>query len=235
MNSYMAALEARGVVLGYTPVDNVQDAITIPDGAIQGLIDNMAVLVAPDYDAPISPSLARSASRGLNTLRIMGRKTSQTRLPANLPIGSGNSWHGVPEEQFQGVASNVLLVLRDNDRETVISAAATPVRVTGFWDVARSLGLKGNGDGEIYAADYRSYRLNAKAELTVTGDGDYQIHLMMGSKKLASVSATFSSSATDVVLRSAFDLDPDDTLHLAIEATGHTENAKVHHAKFWVR
>jgi len=43
LNNYMTALEAEGVSLGYTVVANLSDAVTVPTGALRGIIANMAL------------------------------------------------------------------------------------------------------------------------------------------------------------------------------------------------
>jgi len=49
MNTFMFDLDAQGVALGYTEVSDLSDDITIPIGALRGLITNMAVEISPDY------------------------------------------------------------------------------------------------------------------------------------------------------------------------------------------
>ena len=95
MNNYMAALESDGVCLGYSPVSDLGDEVTVPDGAIEGIIDNMAIKAAPDYSGVVTEDLRISASNGLKVMRKLGQLTRQTKLPSNLPLGSGNYAHGV--------------------------------------------------------------------------------------------------------------------------------------------
>ena len=90
MNNYMLALDASGVTLGYTVVDDLGDEITIPTGALRGLIANMAIEVAPDYDGVVSAALQQAAAQGLETMRQLGVSIGQTHFPPTLPRGSGN-------------------------------------------------------------------------------------------------------------------------------------------------
>jgi hypothetical protein len=94
MNNYMTDLAAKGVNLGYTVVADLADTITIPDGAIRGLIANMAVEVAPDYGVQISEALARAASEGMVSMRMLGQTMAGSRYPSTLPMGSGNEGVG---------------------------------------------------------------------------------------------------------------------------------------------
>ena len=106
MNNYMSELDASGVQLGYTTVSDLGDEVTIPTGALRGLIANMAVEVAPDYNGVISAGLAKAARDGLNTMRLIGQSMGKSRYPCTLPIGSGNenndfglSGHFFPDQE----------------------------------------------------------------------------------------------------------------------------------------
>ncbi len=90
MNNFMLALDAGGVTLGYTEVANLGDEVTIPTGALRGLIANMAIEVAPDYGGQISPGLVAAATEGLKVMRLIGGRMVSSKLPSTLPIGSGN-------------------------------------------------------------------------------------------------------------------------------------------------
>ena len=93
MNNYMLALDAEGVKLGYTEVSSLGDEVTVPVGALRGLIANMAIEVAPDYSGVISPGLVTAASEGLKAMRRLGQTIVATAYPSTLSIGSGNE-HG---------------------------------------------------------------------------------------------------------------------------------------------
>lgn len=95
MNNYMLDLDAKGITLGYTAVSDLGDEVTIPTGALRGLIANMAIEVAPDYNGTVSPALNSTAIDGLKTMRLLGQTISATRFPSTLPIGSGNEQGGV--------------------------------------------------------------------------------------------------------------------------------------------
>ena len=90
MNNYMLDLDAKGVTLGYTIVSDLGDDITIPTGALRGLIANVAIEVSPDYAGTVSPALAQAALDGLATMRLLGQSIPSMRLPSTLPVGSGN-------------------------------------------------------------------------------------------------------------------------------------------------
>ena len=90
MNNYMLALDGEGVTLGYTPVSSPSDEVTVPATVLRGVIANMAVELAPSYDAVVTPGLQQIAINGLKQMRIIGQSIGPTRYPSTLPIGSGN-------------------------------------------------------------------------------------------------------------------------------------------------
>ena len=96
LNNYMTALDANGVHLGYTVVDSLADEITVPAGAIQGIISNLAILLATQFNSTVSPSLSAKAQMGLNAMRKLGITIAPMSYPGTLPIGSGNEgyWGG---------------------------------------------------------------------------------------------------------------------------------------------
>lgn len=89
MNRYMAQL-AVTTPLGYTAVSQADDVITIPDGAINGLIFNVALRIITSFDISPGQMLFDNAKDGLAAMRKLSRNKKATRHPSTLPIGSGN-------------------------------------------------------------------------------------------------------------------------------------------------
>lgn len=94
LNRMMAGFSANGIDLGYTIVTNQNDVITVPPGASEGVLFNLAIRLAQQYDEQISPTLAASAAAGLSALRKLGLTLSPAKPPCTLPIGSGNESDG---------------------------------------------------------------------------------------------------------------------------------------------
>lgn len=90
LNRMMASLDATGVKLGYTVVDSPNDIVTVPSGATEGMVFNLALRLANGYDIPISASLGTMAAEGLRTLQIIGVSVGNANFGGTLPIGSGN-------------------------------------------------------------------------------------------------------------------------------------------------
>ncbi len=90
MNRFMASLDAQGISLGYTEVTSLADPITIPAGAIEGLIFNTATRLLSSYDIQPNQFLIVNARDGLKAMRQLGVTIAPTQFPCTLPIGSGN-------------------------------------------------------------------------------------------------------------------------------------------------
>lgn len=94
MNRYMAALDVEGVSLGYTIIDNPTDPVTVPDGALEGIVFNVAIRILTSYGIPLTTELAQNARQSKKTLYKLGVTIKPTQYPARLPIGSGNEDDG---------------------------------------------------------------------------------------------------------------------------------------------
>lgn len=124
MNRYMSRLAAGGVNLGYTKVSNLGDDITIPDGALDGLKSNLALLLAPMFDVPITQALKSAASAGERVMYSLGVSLQEMAYPDRLPVGSGNenfefgdNQHFYPNRQNE---------LRTEDNQTILAENDTP-------------------------------------------------------------------------------------------------------------
>lgn len=91
LNRMMARFAARGVNLGYTQIDNVADPLTVPDGAVSGVVTNLAVELGNQYDVPIGPALASRAVSGFDAMLDIAFVIVPTRFPDTAPRGSGNT------------------------------------------------------------------------------------------------------------------------------------------------
>lgn len=118
LNRMMAEFDAAGIALGYTKVSDPDDAITVPDGAINGMIFNLAIRLAQSYDAAVSQTLAIAANESLVAMRNIGVTMQQTQYGGTLPIGSGNEgdsynwthyYSGVSDDLLTETNGNILL------------------------------------------------------------------------------------------------------------------------------
>ena len=89
MNNYMLSLDAEGIQLGYTEVSSLADTVTVPTRALRGIIANMAIEAAPDYNGVISQGLVTAAQEGLRAMPRLGQSMGETAYPSTPPIGPG--------------------------------------------------------------------------------------------------------------------------------------------------
>jgi len=95
MNAYMAHLASKGIDLGYTEVENLGDPVTVPAGAMLGLIANVAVMMCPTFGQQPSAALITKARQGLDAMRLLGVTIVASEYGSTLPVGSGNeTWQG---------------------------------------------------------------------------------------------------------------------------------------------
>lgn len=68
LNQMMALWESEGRNLGYIPVGTVTDVLTVPDAAILGIVNNLAIHIAPSYGATVPAEIVALAMMGLQTI-----------------------------------------------------------------------------------------------------------------------------------------------------------------------
>ena len=242
MNNFMFALEANGTSLGYTEVVSIGDEITIPNGAIRGLIANLAVEVAPDYDRPISSALANAANDGLKTMIRLGRKKFTSSYPSNLPMGSGSQCI-TRDDAFYDDAETVLVqsILASNSEATPISAINTPVKVVGDWTAKETQSFVTTNDGKIvfigsdakYTGVTATLGIKTSDGSSVTGSAYIAINGVVNasSKITFSLSGDKSIGLAEVLSQS---LSKNDYIELFVENQTDTTNIIVTNAKLKV-
>ena len=95
LNNLMFALDADSISLGYSRVYNLGDEVTVPTGALRGIIANVAIEVAPEYGGKVSPALVAAASAGMDTIRKLGQRIPTSKFPGNLPRGRAQGSSGL--------------------------------------------------------------------------------------------------------------------------------------------
>lgn len=110
MNRMMAAFDADGIDLGYTEVSNLADVVTIPAGAINGVVSQLAIMMWNNYsDEPVPADLVARALSGKNTMRNIVVGFGQMEYPDTLPLGSGNEVNRVSREHFYSDLESTIL------------------------------------------------------------------------------------------------------------------------------
>jgi len=119
LNDYMKQLEAQGIDLGFTTVVSMNDEVTVPPGALRGIIANMAIEVSADYGVVVSDALVIAARQGLQTMRLLGQSVPLSANPSTLPVGSGNYAHNAnpfyPGTPAVSGDSGVQVILTENN------------------------------------------------------------------------------------------------------------------------
>ena len=90
LNEMMAMFSAKGVKLGYTQLTNIEQDVTVPDGALVGIKAHLSIYIASKFDKKPDEGVYLRAKAGwLAMLELMSK--SATRVyPSILPVGSGN-------------------------------------------------------------------------------------------------------------------------------------------------
>ena len=126
LNRMMASWDAKGYSLGFTNINNPSDLITVPDGAMGPMVFNLAVLLAPQYDIPVSSNLILNAREGMQAVRRLTVKARPTPYPCTLPIGSGNEknqtysdyrYYPCPDEEILTEQEGAILLESNTDAE----------------------------------------------------------------------------------------------------------------------
>jgi hypothetical protein len=101
--------DASGLQLGFTEINSLGDEVTVPTGALRGVIANLAIEVSPDYNGQVSEGLALAARDGLNTIRKISVVRPISQLPCTLPIGSGNEYENYNLSYFYPCSEDEIL------------------------------------------------------------------------------------------------------------------------------
>lgn len=238
MNNWMASLEAERVVLGYTPVDNVSDEVTVPAGALQGIIAGMAIEVAPQYDSTISGALAEQARRGMDVMRRLARRSIKTSLPSTLPTGAGND-RASYETSFYGPRAEAQLVLRGNRLPTEFSVPGEEKQPAGQWQTTESYGFMTDITGRVTNILDTSVRLSVSMTAVIDGNGEYRIGLVRdGNEAITYDFYTLSPQApnigTRVERKENIILKPGQFIYIIVASGNHTNPLTVQEASLRV-
>lgn len=207
MNRFFAKLEGKSIFLGYTKISNTGQIVTIPDGAVEGVIMNMALKMRPQFvsDGTLPPvELIRNAKDGMRDLRRLGQPRMAMEYPNTLPTGSGND---VPDfgshshfyPGFELIQGEVDLI--NNAVNTVIASASTAVLIAGVWTVEANNAtlITGSTAGRVTYTGKNTVNLDVEALLTgnpVSGSKVVTYHLYKNGFSLdVTRSFTISSSA----------------------------------------
>ncbi len=95
-------------LLGFTVITNPSDNVTVADGAIEGIVFNLAKRLLTSYDVQLTAELNMSAKDGLKSIRRITTDIQPTQFPSTLPIGSGNGFVNPVSDYFSPSADELL-------------------------------------------------------------------------------------------------------------------------------
>jgi len=95
LNSMLEMWLSQGIDIGFTPLDVPGDDLNEPNDTKNGIIDNLSLELAPDFDngkVVVSPALARNAKKGYANIKNLYQKITvpQKVVSSTLPVGAGN-------------------------------------------------------------------------------------------------------------------------------------------------
>lgn len=104
LNSMLEMWLTLGITIGFTPLEVPGDELNEPNDTKNGIIDNLAVELAPNFDngkVVVSPALRQNAIRNFNHIKNLYQSvTVPTKVVSStLPVGAGNS-RGVNSRVF---------------------------------------------------------------------------------------------------------------------------------------
>ena len=96
LNSMLETWLTQGIDIGVTPLDVPGDELNEPTDTQNGIINNLAIELAPDFDngkLVVSADLRRNAKTGFQSIKNLYQKVTIPKkvVSSTLPVGAGNS------------------------------------------------------------------------------------------------------------------------------------------------
>lgn len=111
LNRMMATFDAEGIDLGYSEVSTLADPITVPLGAVEGMVFNLAFRLWTQYsDGQTVPlELATKARESKDAMLTTAFTIGATEFQNTLPIGSGNQVDTLTDSFFYDDLQDTIL------------------------------------------------------------------------------------------------------------------------------
>lgn len=100
LNDMMFSYDARGIKLGYTWLNSTGDVLTVPLGAIRWIKLQLAVELAPKYDAVVSVETLQKVRDAFRAVLNLVVEMGDSEYPYTLPQGSGNTYPAWTDDTF---------------------------------------------------------------------------------------------------------------------------------------
>jgi hypothetical protein len=79
--------------IGFVPVADLNDEVRAPRFAHAAIIDNLAILIGPEFQKAANAALVATAASLRNDMRTALVTIKRVQYPSTLPTGSGNQCH----------------------------------------------------------------------------------------------------------------------------------------------
>lgn len=120
LDNMMALWNSKGIRLGY-PLPSSPGAsdpdqqVGVPDEAIEPMVLNLAIRIAPAYGKVMMPETKATASLGYKTLLMNSARPQEMQLDAlAIPAGAGNKQWRYDQDPYLPLPSDPLTVGPDN-------------------------------------------------------------------------------------------------------------------------
>jgi hypothetical protein len=240
LNEMMLAYDADGIRLGYTLVGNLSDKVTVPSGALMGIKANLAILLAPDYNKPVSKGLEMAAARGEDVMRKLASDLSEASYPYTLPVGSGNEDSGAltsgapfyPDEEDMVIDTYGLLSMK-GVYVTTIDSVFVPVLMNGIWSIDQEENMTGTSGGRLTYDGEDTATLNVTATLSLSPAGASDVigaSIAKNGSEIANSRSYITSiygQMDQIVVIWQVEMDEDDYIEVYLLNTTSTNNINV--------
>ncbi len=235
LNDFLAELHSSGVDIGYRPVSNPSDVVTIPTGARQAIKYGLAFRTNAVFGLPLPQEVALLAPALERSLKSSYMRLPKVRPPRTLPQGTGNHYNVYDLNTFYAISQPDAQLRLELSTTVSIATINTPVVVTGPWTVDRDVNITTLGQGDMQYILQEPYLARLTADLTLSStNGDrYTFYFTRNG-------ATVAQSAYEVTANRVQDINfqwtdtiyRDDTIRLVVENNTGTNDLTITHGHF---
>jgi hypothetical protein len=197
LNNMMASWS---LALGYTKVTSMSDTLTTPDYAIDAMVQNLAVRLAPSFGGMVDADLRENARQSKKDMLRQAVRIGPAKLPSTLPRGTGNTRVFQNSAFYQPVVlaapTDGLLTISSNATETTIATVSTPVLTLGTWSVISTHQMTGTAAGRLTYLPVETALLEVTARATVKTASGTKVVTAFIAKNGVVLTATGSGTAT---------------------------------------
>lgn len=229
LNDYMAALEVQGIQLGYSRACGLSDTATIPNGAIRGVVANLAIELAPQFSGRVSAALIKQAAEGMIAMQSLGVNVGETTYPTTLPAGSGNYNHHDSNIFTLNISPFVVMTMADNRRPTDITVISGAEKIAGFWTLNKFRNFQPDISGRIVNTGNR-IDVRIDASFVMVGDASIAtgfVGVVQNGDIVLYAETALTTSPLAVPITGILTLDPGDYLEFYVANRTDTVNITV--------